>query len=478
MLNQSARNLCIHQIADGLRKGLSQFSGPSRAALIYAENPDDPIRIYDPQDLLHGHEPKLKEIYLDSNEWRTQAPNTRDMKLFGQMFPEKNLQLAGLISYGGRTRSIFYQMWFTEHHPDMCSIGPTERWLEDAVCLLSHDFGSEDAFYTGTSRYVLSEYATHAVRDYIMDELNLILGWDTYIRVYPILEAVLDISKTLEEGAWPKGQLMVVEAAALSLAHFLVRFPSTEQPSLKAHKHVRKLLLAVEDSDRRLVVVGKSIVGIASNAILPECRVTADFRGGHGFLRLAGKPVCSFFDGRFHSKTRKPNLVQLEEVLLELEYDSAWSHVLFKIVSAIVGKAASEKHGCTLVIDLHPAPIAISGQRLDDPVDLREEPYLELAKSLAKVDGALHIGADMHLHAFACLLDGRAVPGENRARGARYNSALRFTSEHQRLIVVVVSSDRPVSVIQSGVELSAQCEWKSFADDFTTPPTLERWLGE
>ena len=101
---------------------------------------------------------------------------------------------------------------------------------------------------------------------------------------------------------------------------------------------------------------------------------------------------------------------------------------------------------------------------------------MELSKSFAKVDGALHIGADISLHGFACLLDGRTVPGEDRARGARYNSALRFTSEHNNIVVVVVSSDRPVSVIMEGVELSAQCEWKPFRHYISKPMTLEEWI--
>jgi len=80
------------------------------------------------------------------------------------------------------------------------------------------------------------------------------------------------------------------------------------------------------------------------------------------------------------------------------------------------------------------------------------------------------------LHAFACLLDGRAIVGEDRARGARFNSALRFTAQNENVVVVVVSSDRRISVLQGGVELTAQCEWKSFSEFATLPPTLEQWL--
>ena len=104
MLTNSSKNLSLFHILDGLRQGLSSFSGPSRAAVIYAEKPDDPVSIYDPQDLLRGHEPMLKEIYLDNHKWRSEAAVTTGIKNPAQIFPEKNLELSGLISSGARTR--------------------------------------------------------------------------------------------------------------------------------------------------------------------------------------------------------------------------------------------------------------------------------------------------------------------------------------------------------------------------------------
>jgi len=130
------------------------------------------MRVYDPQDLLAGHEPKLKELYLDSDLWRSRIPFFENNQLFGQILPEKKLPLTGLITYGGKSRSIFYQMWFTEQHPDMCSTGPTERWMEHAACLLAHDFAHEEAFYTGLhpaqddgyADYLMTAGVTYVVR--------------------------------------------------------------------------------------------------------------------------------------------------------------------------------------------------------------------------------------------------------------------------------------------------------------------------
>jgi DNA integrity scanning protein DisA with diadenylate cyclase activity len=466
---------CIEDTIDGLQNGLSHFSGSSRAALIYAITPDDQVRIYDPQNLLRGHEPIFEELYLVSGDWRKNIRLSGEINKFRNMVPEKNLELTGLISWGGRSSSVFYQMWFTEHHPDMCSIGPTQCWLEHAVWRFSHDVANEEELYTGISGSFLSEYSTHAVRDYVVDQMNVILGWDTKLRVYPILDAVLGISRTREEGQWPAGELIFVDARSLPELEFFARFPETGQPNLTNFKHVRKLLLSVEDSNRRLVSQGKTILGIAAEK-LPAFSIIADYRGRHGFLRINDEGVCSFSDGRFKSSTHQANLVNVEEILLESSLDDETSNRLYKIITAVVHCAEGHEHGCTIVIDLNEQPVRISGQRLEKPLDLRLSQNLELSKSLAKVDGALHIGADACLHGFACLLDGRTVPGEDRARGARYNSALRFTSEHDNIVVVVVSSDRPVSMIQEGVEISAQCQWRPELSWAETHRTLKEWI--
>jgi hypothetical protein len=467
---------CIGDTLDGLRDGLTHFSGPSRAAVIFAMQPDTPMLIVDPQSLLNGHEPRLNELFIENQSWREFTPVSRDSMKFSHITAEKNLQLTGLISYGGRSGAICYQMWFTEHHPDMCSIGPTERWLEHAAWRFSHDMANESALYTGISGGFLREYATHAVRDDLVDRMNVILGWDTRLRIYPILDAILEISRTLEEGAWPRGELVFVEPTALQQIPFLAHFAPSEQPAMENIKHVRKLLAAVEHAGLKLVSDGCSVAGIATHQ-LPAFTITADFRGGHGFLRVVDDTVCSFSDGAYHSTTRRANLVHLEEALLETDLDTGTGHTLFKIFTALVHQAEAEKHGATLVLDLNRTPLTLSGQRFDRPLDLTDPPNLNLARSLLQVDGALHIGVDKHLHGFACLLDGRAIIGENRARGARYNSALRFTAEHSDIIVVVVSADRQVSVIQSGIEISAACQWKPVSHRIIQPVALEEWVN-
>jgi len=471
----SFENICIFHILDGLREGLSHFSQTSRVALVYAVGPDDPLHVYDPQHLLFGHEPKLAKFYLESDAWRDGRPDTSTMGAFEQA-KAPHPQLTGMISNGGWSGSMHYQMWFTEHHFDMCSTGPTERWIEYAVGLLAQNMAARNVFSANASGYVLQGYATHAVRDYIVDRRNEMMGWDTLLRIYPVLDAVLGISKTLEEGAWPRGRLVFTEPGVLGGLRYMSRFPEYERPYLERHKHVRKLLQAVEGTPRLMASDGRHLLGVVTGKI-PPTAVMADFRGGYGFLHLGDELLCSFSDGAFHSTNRKAVLVQVEEVLLESGIDPLAGHDLYTSLSALVHNAAENKHGCTLVLDLKDEPVGIAGQHMVEPLNLAAPGRLELAMSLSKVDGALHIRADNRLHRFACLLDGPATPGEDRARGARYNSALRFTAQHEDVIVVVVSSDRPVSIIQNGMELTAVCPWKPPTACVEQPPLLADWLG-
>jgi len=467
---------CINDTLTGLREGLSRFSGKSRTAIIFCLQEGDELQICDPQNLLHGYEPKIKDIYLNNLDWRGESYRRYDRKLFNQIDSVDNLKLDGLISYGGRSGAVYYQMWFTEHHPDMCSIGPTERWLEHAVLRFSHDIANESGLYTGISGSFLREYTTHAVRDYIVDCVNLRLGIDSHIRIYQVLESVLGISKTPEEGAVPHGELVFVEPRLLEQLNIIARFRTDQQPKLHHHKHIRKLLLSVEHSDNKLVSDGSRILGICDGT-LPEFCLLADFQGKLGFLRFKSDLICSFEDGSFSSSTHRAKLFEVEEILLDYDLDTTLRNSLFQVVAALVHHAETNGFGCTLVVDLEEEYSPLAGQLLDPPIDLQLPGSLALAAGLSKTDGGLHIRSDIVLHGFGCLLDGISIPGEDRARGARYNSALRFTAIRQNTIIVVVSSDRPVSVIYRGCEVRKRQLFTPKERCTLFPEPLKAWLN-
>ena len=170
-------------------------------------------------------------------------------------------------------------------------------------------------------------------------------------------------------------------------------------------------------------------------------------------------------------------MVELEELLLDSDLDKEKSTLLFQLVSHLVHSAGKGRHGCTLVIDLNETPILLSGHVLEPSLSLLEPKNIKLACSLLRIDGAIHIISDLCIHGFGCLLDGKTINWENMARGARYNSALRFSADNRRVMVVVVSADRPVSIIYNGIEINAFSHWRPVYQYTPEPVSLKKYLN-
>ncbi len=467
---------CLNDTLQGLRQGLSHFSGPSTAAVIYSLPGQSDVHIYDPYSLLRDHELKIKNFYFDNRGRQMLQEYTGKSSCYSSISPVADFQIDGLLSYGGSSATVPYQMWFTEHHPDLISTGPTEKWLAHTVLRLSHDIANSADLYTGISGSFLREYATHAIHDHIQEETRQLTGKASTLDISQILDAILGVLKTREEGERPMGQLVFVPAEEIDDVSFIARFVEAELPQLHHYKHVRKLLQTVAGTTHSLVSDGTTIRGIASTGT-PSYMLKALYRGRYGYLSINEDPICSFADGRYSSSSLRAKLFEVEEALLDYELDTEIRNSLFHIVTTLVHNAQSMKHGCTFVLDLNREPVRISGQLLLNPLDLNNSECLELACGFSRVDGALHIRRDQRLHSFACLLDGHTITGEDRARGARYNSALRFTAENPDTIVIVVSRDRPVSVIQRGIVLHDQCQWRSFTSCSLPSEPLQKWLA-
>lgn len=293
MNHRSYQKLCVANILNGVSDGLYKFSNPSRVALLFAPTPDDPIQVFDPQDLLKGHESKLKEVFISrEDDWRQRVKRQIACQPQGYLIPDEDLALSGLISFAGASSEFFYQVWFTEHHPDMCSIRPTEKWLEQAATLLTHDFNTRNA-PINSSDYVLKNYALQSIADFLVDERNQNLGFDTKIQIPSVLNHILSISKTREEGAWARGTLFFTEPQTIESLEFITKIQRHERPLVSNIKHIRKLLVGVERSDRKLVSDGYTIIGI-TDAQIPEYGISAHFKGDYGFLRMGGKRLPLF----------------------------------------------------------------------------------------------------------------------------------------------------------------------------------------
>jgi len=462
---------CIYETATGLRAGLSQFSGNSRVAVIYKTTKEPPFYIYDPANLLKNYEPKLKSLFSTRKRFRDILKATTS---FSHIFKDDSIRIDGLLTSTGLSSSVRYQVWFTEHHPDICSPLPILKWMKYAILRVSHDIANKEHLYTGISGHFLKEYSFQAVLQTLESLLHFNHSASKEFYIQEILEAVLGVSKTYEEGSLPHGRLAFVKKNRLKQINLIIQFPENEKPGITHYKHVRKLLQAVENTNYRLISDGHHICGISSETLFSPF-ITADYHGKIGFLYYNDMPISSFTNGILLSSTHQDKLVELEEILLDYELSPTQRHDLFNGVRNIIHQMKKTNYGCSILLDLTDTPLEVSSQPLLMPMDLLENH--QLACNLAKVDGALHICKDMKVHGFACLLDGQAIGGEDRSRGARYNSALRFTAQNHDAVILVVSSDsRPVATIYQGMELNSRVTLPPASLELQEPELLDDWF--
>ncbi|MCK5542038.1 MAG: hypothetical protein KAI40_05045 [Desulfobacterales bacterium] len=163
---------------------------------------------------------------------------------------------------------------------------------------LSTDYPSSRNF-VGSSGYILKNYSLQAIADYIVDERNSFFDYDSRLLIPPILNTVLNISKTREEGLSPRGQIFFTDPDKVSTIEFMTKIQRHQRPFLSNIKHIRKLLTAVENSNRKLVSDGNTIIGITDSPV-PDYAIAADYFDDHGFLKLGKEKISSFFGENFH----------------------------------------------------------------------------------------------------------------------------------------------------------------------------------
>lgn len=108
---------------------------------------------------------------------------------------------------------------------------------------------------------------------------------------------------------------------------------------------------------------------------------------------------------------------------------------------------AEQAHGTMLVVHQQAAD---EGQRLQ-PQALTiapTHPSQEALLAMTSIDGAVLVGPDARCHAVGVILDGTATGTGDPARGARYNSAVRYLAGHgQGALIIIVSEDGMMNLL-------------------------------
>jgi hypothetical protein len=374
---------------------------------------------------------------------------------------------------------------FAEVSQRCLSRAPVEQWVEHAARVMFADLGATivealDGWRPSQHRGVRA-YATEALAAAIVAGLRQGTA-DREVDqdgVADFLALSRRLSSQREEGHPPAGRVVYLDRHAVpeSSVRLRVRLAG-EQPPVRDTKHVGKLL-AGGGGRWPLVVRGSHVVGYGE-ADLHEAPggVHVDFTGRVGLLRQhglgtlavvkAGTFLGSGWDRPFVSSVLAEHLMRQN---LTIGFSGPVANVAFT--------AGEQGHGATVLVDVSGAGQDVPGHGLAVPLDFQAgaEEDITQAAWLAGIDGAVVVTPQGLLTRFACMLDGSSTGTEVLSRGARFNTAMRYSAAHPTDLLMVVSSDGPLTVFAGGQALYPPPPVNVVAAE-VGDVLLEEWLNE
>ena len=241
------------------------------------------------------------------------------------------------------------------------------------------------------------------------------------------------------ERSGAKGQLVVTQHENLTNK---LKVEFQDPVGLNETRSVRKLLELSGDSTY-LLADSISIYGLGESNSAPDvAKITIE---GHAQWSISIDDITLLRVNYGHAALPRQILDKdyfkdvAERTVGAVEVERIWR---------IVQAALEDDHGTTIVVSKDPTTelARLSQQAL--PI---KPEYLEprdIAR-LGRVDGATFLGPDGRCYAFGVILDGLATSSGDRARGARFNSSVRYqqTFKETGTIVIVISDDGTVDLI-------------------------------
>lgn len=473
----------VLNVLHGLRQGIGRYldlPGPTRAAGLY-RLASSPWRVHDPQRLLER--PDLVDLLRArlGRPGRGGEPVSAPGVAVGQAGRFVEVELGAAVWTAAELGAA---VWTVVELSDRClDPEPARQWVGYAARRLLGTLQSEAAAHPGAAAPPsLSEhrgiraYGPEGVRAAALRHLVETLGGQPN---EDGLEAFLTLARRLstqhEEGRSPTGALLLLDDRVPdTLVKLKLELARERPPEVTDVKHVAKLLAG--SGGFPVVIRGQRVVGFGEKSLLDlPGAVWLEASGRSGLLRLGRRDLAVVRDGEFFGAGFDGPFLAAE--LAGLLRKRGVPSDRTTPIAEIALRAGADGHGATVLIDLSGHGRTLPGHRLPHPMELASETNLDLAASLARVDGALVVTTDGQLHGFGCLLDGVATQREDPARGARFNTALRHSAAHPQDVVVVVSSDGPLTVVSGGQVVYPRPTSREVATATSDDPTLEAWLA-
>ncbi|NJK55238.1 MAG: hypothetical protein HC939_04250 [Pleurocapsa sp. SU_5_0] len=376
-------------------------------------------------------------------------------------------------------QSILQQADHQQEQISFCSlpIQKNDHWIITVIQLQQEDFNSQ---------YCLNKvtHELHSMQEYRIDRCFL------EALIYQVLkEGELEL-QSLSAGntlSLANSERVIEDAAASLLQSVEVHINQWHQVDLLSFANA----IAAERyegaaSEGRLIICPKDHPDIAAKVKLATPIKIYNYRGIRKLLEVSsnklallcdietvwglGLPLDTYqpsrenlFEIRF-AEHQTWELVHAENIMLRVKYRQArlprtrfdrqlfCNHVdqLFQVNSTTanllvkaVEAAIEQRHGTMLVV----TPEAESEtQRLAAQSTVIEPVIVSqsIISHLSNIDGAILLSPEGIIHSFGVILDGQASKNGSSARGARYNSAIRYIDEMSRKVnclALIVSED-------------------------------------
>jgi hypothetical protein len=245
------------------------------------------------------------------------------------------------------------------------------------------------------------------------------------------------------EGRDGGGSVVLVSSAADAEFHIEFAAPAPWREARWCRK-----LLEMSGPETPLIATASEILGVGrrSETANGRHRVSIEFKGQHDWELLSDTQLL------LRVQAGAPRLplaaVHPERFRQTLErlFPGTSSEARALLADVLVRQSARPHGSLTVIAD----DAAEEAERLSlQSMSIQSRTVTEaLLASASRIDGALLIDPDGVCHAIGVVLDGPAHDGCTPARGARYNSALRYvTGSKMSRLAIVVSDDHTVDVL-------------------------------
>ena len=264
----------------------------------------------------------------------------------------------------------------------------------------------------------------------------------------PLFDGMNRLATTRYEGRVGTGSLLLAAAESDQVERSITL---RESVRIGERRALRKMLeISTEEDGESLLTDGHSVYGLGHLQEGHPGDVESVFklivtRDGTWDLTHAGITLASVEFGA-------PKIP--EQQLQRERFDDVCSRILGDCDSnalwGLADAAKAAEHGTMLVIS---GCAAVEAERLGkqairvDPTGLDDD----FVSRVASIDGAVLVDPFGYCHAMGVILDGTATDGGDRARGARYNSAVRYLASAEAreipTVILLVSEDGMINLL-------------------------------